>query len=102
MTNVDFNENASTSQETSKAQLISEIGGIIINSVNLHHVKNSDITADTMLTKGGLELDSIDILEVVVAIEQRFAVKVKDAQSGKKYFATVGTVADFVLENRVG
>lgn len=55
------------------------------------------MTAETPLGATGLELDSVDILEVIVSVEQRFGVKVADAETGKRYFKTIGSIADFIL-----
>ena len=76
--------------------LVSEIADLIISSVNLRHVQPSTLTADTPLAQGGLGLDSVDILEVVVAIEHKYGVKVQDAATGAKYFRTLGTISEFV------
>ena len=56
----------------------------------------SRFTPETSLREGGLELDSVDILEVIVAVEHHFGVKVDDAETGKKYFRTIGTIAELV------
>jgi acyl carrier protein len=78
-------------------QLIGQVIDVIVDAVNLRHVDKSTIGPETSLTQGGLGLDSVDILEVVVAVEQKFGVKVKDAESGKANFQTIGTIANFVL-----
>lgn len=76
--------------------VLEEVVSVIRNSVNLHHLEPSRFTPDTSLREGGLELDSVDILEIIVAVEHHFNVKVEDAEMGKKYFRTVGTIADLV------
>lgn len=77
-------------------QLVNDIKNLIITSVNLHHVDPSTINEETSLREGGLELDSVDILEIVVGIEQKYGVKVNDADVGKKFFRTIGSIAEFV------
>jgi len=79
-----------------KEALIKEISSLIVTSVNLHHIDASTLTAETPLTQGGLGLDSVDILEVVVAIEQHFHVRIKNAEMGRKYFSSIGSIAEFV------
>jgi acyl carrier protein len=54
------------------------------------------------MREGGLELDSVDMLEVIVAVEQHFGVKVADAETGKKYFRTLGGITEFVKAHRAG
>jgi acyl carrier protein len=76
--------------------LVKEVTEIIVNAVNLHHVGAEQLTPETSLREGGLELDSIDILEVVVALEQHFGVKINDAEAAKKYFRSIGGVADYI------
>ena len=89
-------------QASQKSPLENEIVDVIVHAVNLQHVDKNTIGRDTALTAGGLELDSIDILEVVVAIERKFGVKVKDAQTGKTNFMNIGTIAEFVEAQKVG
>lgn len=81
---------------TQAPPVLNQVISIIRNSVNLHHMEATRFTPDTSLREGGLELDSVDILEVIVAIEHHFGVKVEDAETGKKYFRTIGTIADLV------
>ena len=44
----------------------------------------------------GLGLDSIDALELAVAIERRYRVSIPDEKVGKQAFASVKALADFV------
>ncbi|HEX4924915.1 MAG TPA: phosphopantetheine-binding protein [Bdellovibrionales bacterium] len=78
-------------------EIVNQVIDVIVDAVNLRHVDKATVTGDTPLTHGGLGLDSIDILEIVVAVEHKFGKKVADAEVGKKYFQTIGTIADFVL-----
>ncbi len=80
----------------STSPTLNDVVQVIRNSVNLHHLEESRFSPETSLREGGLELDSVDILEVIVAIEHKFGVKVDDAEMGKKYFRTIGTITDLV------
>ena len=75
---------------------IKEVIGVIVNAVNLHHLPPGSVTASTSLRDGGLQLDSIDILEVVVAIEHHFGVKVGSAEVAREHFRTIGQIASYV------
>ena len=46
----------------------------------------------------GLGLDSIDALELVVLVEERFNVTIPDEDVGKRAFASVTALADFICE----
>ena len=49
----------------------------------------------------GLGLDSIDALELVVLVEERFNVVIPDEEVGKRAFASVAALADFIVEAKV-
>ncbi len=66
---------------------LNEVINVIRNSVNLHHLEPSRFTPETSLRDGGLELDSVDILEIIVAVEHHFGIKIDDAEMGKKIFS---------------
>jgi len=84
-----------------REQLAPEVINLIIEAVHLQSLNRAEINLTTPLTQGGLNLDSIDILEIVIAVEHRFGLKVTDAETGKKYFQSIGTVVDFILEKKV-
>jgi acyl carrier protein len=46
----------------------------------------------------GLGLDSIDALELVVALERAYTVIIEDEEVGRKAFASIDALADFVTE----
>lgn len=50
----------------------------------------------------GLGLDSIDALELVVLVEERFNVTIPDEDVGKRAFASVAALADFIAETTAG
>jgi len=50
----------------------------------------------------GLGLDSIDALELVVLVEDRFNVAIPDEDVGKRAFASVAALADFIAESKAG
>ena len=49
---------------------------------------------------GGLGLDSIDALELVVSLEKHFGVTVPNSDVAKNALATVNSIHDYVLRNR--
>jgi len=87
----------STSQAAEKEQLINELANLIIEAVNLRHLSPEAMTAETSLGPNGLNLDSVDILEIIITLEQRYAIKIQDAEMGKIHLRTLGTIADFIL-----
>jgi acyl carrier protein len=54
------------------------------------------IDAETPLFEGGLELDSIDIVELVALVEQTFAIEFRYEDLDPEHFRTMGTLAAVV------
>jgi len=60
----------------------------------------ADIADDTLIFGEGLGLDSIDALELVVLVEERFRISIPDEEVGKRAFASVDALVDFILQER--
>lgn len=58
--------------------------------------KPEQIGDDTPLFGGGLSLDSIDALEIVVGLQKEFGVQIADKAAAEKILASVNTIAEFV------
>ena len=80
---------------------VREVVDMVVEAVNLRHKDKTQITAETALVGTGLSLDSLDILEIVVAVEKRFGVQINGADEGKKIFQTIGTLTDFIAEKQI-
>lgn len=81
-------------------ELIDELKKEIIKALNLEDVTPDDIDADASLFGGGLGLDSIDALELIVMLEKKYGIKLKDPSEGKEVFKSVNVMAAFVEKNR--
>ena len=82
------------------SDLKQDIKELIISSLNLSDVTPEQIVDDAPLFQEGLGLDSIDALELAVAIERRFRVTIPDEAVGKKVFSSVNALATYVAENK--
>lgn len=63
-------------------------------------VPPAEITDDSPIFGEGLGLDSIDALELVVLVEDRFRVSIPDEDVGRRAFASVRALADFIVTER--
>lgn len=83
-----------------KEKLKTELKHLIVETLRLEDVKPDDIIDDAPLFGEGLGLDSVDALEIVVALEKTYGVIIEDEEVGKKAFASIDVLADFVLEKK--
>ncbi|MBC7741433.1 MAG: hypothetical protein H7061_04495 [Bdellovibrionaceae bacterium] len=76
--------------------LTNQVIETIFNSLNLKHIDATTVTDTTPITAGGLNLDSVDILEIIVQLEHKFGLKMSDSEAYAQHFQNIGTVVDFV------
>jgi len=69
---------------------------LLIERLKFEDMTPEDIPDEEPLFAGGLGLDSIDALEIVVMLESEFGIKVKNESSARESFKSVATLADFV------
>lgn len=72
----------------------------IIEQLNLQDTKPEDIGDDQALFIEGLGLDSIDALELIVLMQQKYQVKLANADDGPKVFRTVRTMAEYITAHK--
>jgi acyl carrier protein len=78
-------------------ELKQEIKELIISSLELEDIKPEDINDEAPIFGKGLGLDSIDALELGVAIKKKFGVKLSaESEDSKKHFASVNALAEFI------
>lgn len=78
-----------------------EIKELIIDVLVLEDVAPADIEPEAALFVEGLGLDSIDALELAMALEERYGVKIgDDPEQNQEIFASVRNLAAFVEAGR--
>lgn len=83
-----------------KEALESEIKQLIVSALDLEDVTVADIITDAPLFGDGLGLDSIDALELGMAIKKRYGVTFKsDKEANKAYFKSVATLAEYIAKS---
>lgn len=74
-----------------------ELVRLIVEALSLRDVDPETIDADTPLFAGGLGLDSVDVLELGVVLDERYGIRIKSDDEGHKAaFQTVGTLTQLV------
>jgi acyl carrier protein len=71
---------------------------LLIERLKFEDMTPEDIGDDEPLFEGGLGLDSIDALEIVVMLESEFGLKVKNESSAREHFRSVSSLAQFIQE----
>jgi len=71
---------------------------LLIERLKFEDMTPDDIADAEPLFEGGLGLDSIDALEIVVMLESEFGIKVKNEASARNYFKSVASLAQLIEE----
>jgi len=78
-----------------------ELKALIVESLVLEDVQPEEITDDMPLFGEGLGLDSIDALELAIAIERHFGITIQsDDERNKEIFACTNALAAHIIHER--
>lgn len=82
-------------------ELKQRIKEVIISSLQLEDIKPENIVDDAPLFNEGLGLDSIDALELGVALKKEFGIKFStEGEDTKKIFSSVNALADYITSEK--
>jgi len=86
------------SEQTATQQ---EIAQLIVDTLNLEDIGAADIAPEQPLFGEGLGLDSIDALELALAISGKYGFQLKaEDENNKSIFATLQSLASHIEKNR--
>ena len=79
-------------------ELLRELKVLVVDALHLEDLSPDDIGDDTLLfAEDGLGLDSIDALELGVALHKKYQLKLEQAdQRVREHFRSVRTLAEFI------
>ncbi|MFI5139472.1 MAG: phosphopantetheine-binding protein [Sphingobacteriales bacterium] len=80
-------------------ELKEQLKSQIIQFLNLTDLSLSDIKDDEPLFGGGLGLDSIDSLELVVLLKREYGINIQDPREGRKILVDVNTMAAYIEQH---
>jgi len=78
--------------------LISNLKRLIVQALRLEDVSPEEIPDDEPLIGAGLNLDSIDALELVVQLEKEFGIKISNSEESRKALASIAQLAQYIRE----
>jgi acyl carrier protein len=78
-----------------------EVAALIVESLNLEDTQADDIVPEAPLFREGLGLDSIDALELALAISNKYGFKLRsDDANNKEIFSSLRALARHVEQQR--
>jgi len=84
------------------SDLHNEIKRMIIESLDLEDIDAGMIIDDEPLFVEGLGLDSIDALEIGLALQKRYGIKLKsDSENTREHFSSVNALVALVESHRI-
>lgn len=69
---------------------------LIVTTLKLEDVTPSQLADDEPLIGSGLNLDSIDALELVVTLEKEFGIKISSSEESRQALASIAHLAEFI------
>jgi len=84
------------------AELTTRIKHLIVEALRFDGMDPNSIADDAPLMGEGLGLDSVDALELMVALEKEFGVKIENQEAGRTALRSVSSLAAFIEEHRTG
>lgn len=78
-----------------------ELAGLLVESLNLEGVAADGIDPEAPLFGEGLGLDSIDALELALAISKRYGIQLRsDSDENRRIFASLRTLAAHIGQSQ--
>ncbi len=81
--------------------LILKLRKEIIDQLQLEGITPEEVDPEAPLFgEGGLGLDSIDVLELVVLLDKNYGIKIRASKEGPKIFYSVKSIAEYILDQQ--
>jgi acyl carrier protein len=88
-----------------ESEIVAELRDIIVKRLRFDPSRLTALTLETPLPKGvegALGLDSLDFIELSIALEERFGIVIQEGEDVAANFGTLGALVRFVGARRVG
>ena len=84
------------------AELKKEIKEVILLALNIKDIKPGDIQDNAPLFSRDniLSIDSIDAIELIIAIQKHFKVRIADQNLARHVLESIDTIADFIIKEK--
>ena len=85
-----------------RVDLYDRVKKMLVKAVRLKISPENIKNEQPLFGAGGLGLDSLDALELVVALEKEFGVRIPDAAVGREVLISVETIVKFIEDSNGG
>ena len=92
----DVANRANLANAANVADIAGRVKRLIVDNLHLEGLRPEMIDEQAPLFGDGLGLDSVDALELVVAVEKEFGIKIKSNEIGRDVFSSVASLAQFI------
>ena len=85
--------------------MLDELKAILVARLKFDPRRVAEMTLDTPLPKGvsgSIGLDSLDLLELSIAIEERFGIVIDETEDLTPHLVSLGTLSDFIASRAKG
>lgn len=79
-----------------------EVKNLILNTLSLNDINPEDIDNEKPIFGGGnaLTLDSVDAIEIIMAIQREYGFRIADQQIAREVIRSVNSIAKFISDQR--
>ncbi len=79
-----------------------EVKNLILNTLSLNDINPEDIDDEKPIFGGGnaLTLDSVDAIEIIMAIQREYGYRIADQQLAREVIRSVNSIAKFISDQR--
>jgi acyl carrier protein len=82
-------------------KLIADLKEQIVDQLKIKNIKPEDIGDDEPLFGAGLGLDSLDVLELIVLMKQKYKLRLAKPEDGPTVFRSVKSMAEYIEKHQV-
>jgi acyl carrier protein len=76
--------------------LTTRLKHLVVSTLKLEDIDPAQMADDEPLIGSGLNLDSIDALELVVTLEKEFGIKISSSEESRQALASIAHLAEFI------
>jgi len=85
---------------SNSAELKRQIKGMLVENLMLQNTAEEIKDDQPLFGPGGLGLDSVDALQIVVALDKNYGLKIPDPETARKIIHSVNTITDAIEEHQ--